>query len=419
MRSLVVAQDFPWPPVTGSFQRLASVVRALATLGDVELFSLVYPGRRESCDVPADAGVTRHEIAVTPAPRLSVPRRAAWLWSELPLEVFSARLSEPRSAFDGWARDGYDVVWISKAATFHGLGRPRLGPTVVDLDDLEDRKLRARRTCVLRSASGPVRSRLRARAGSVQLLVNEQRWRSLQRSVSSEVERVALCSALDVARSCLPNAVVVENGYDLPGAAAVAEPGRRPPVVLLQGVLRYGPNQDAASYLVHEVGPRLRALVPGCRIRLVGEPDGVVRRLHAPPDVVVTGPVGSMAPELAGAGVVAVPLRYASGTRIKILEAFAHGVPVVSTPIGAEGLDVVDGTHLLLAGPAEDFARACAQVLLEPSLADRLRKEARCLVAGRYSWERSRRQMVALAGELRGCAGVGGPGGSAEGGGVT
>jgi glycosyltransferase involved in cell wall biosynthesis len=130
---------------------------------------------------------------------------------------------------------------------------------------------------------------------------------------------------------------------------------------------------------------------------LVGPAADAVRELAARPGVEVTGAVPDMAPWLDAADVVAVPMRWGSGTRIKILEAFAHGIPVVSSTIGAEGLDAVDGTHLLLAEGADAFADACRRLLSDASLRLQLATAARSLYLDRYRWEPIRAEIGALA----------------------
>ena len=109
-----------------------------------------------------------------------------------------------------------------------------------------------------------------------------------------------------------------------------------------------------------------------------------VQRQHRPPAVTVVGTVPAMEPELARADVAVVPIRYGSGTRLKILESFAHRVPVVSTTIGAEGLEVVDGVHLLLADDPDAFAAACQRLLTEPDLRKRLVDAAEELYRERF-----------------------------------
>ena len=101
----------------------------------------------------------------------------------------------------------------------------------------------------------------------------------------------------------------------------------------------------------------------------------------------VTGTVDDVGPYYERAQVAVVPLRAGGGSRLKILEAFALGRPVVSTTLGAEGLDVVDGEHLLLADTAAAFAEAVIRLLEDPELSARIAGAARALVEERYDWD--------------------------------
>ena len=110
----------------------------------------------------------------------------------------------------------------------------------------------------------------------------------------------------------------------------------------------------------------------------------------SPPEVTVVGRVASMVPELARADLVAVPIRYGSGTRVKILEAFAHRLPVVSTTLGAEGLGLQGDRHLLIADVASAFADACLE---DHGLRERLTDEANRLFLERYQWVSGRERI--------------------------
>ena len=171
-----------------------------------------------------------------------------------------------------------------------------------------------------------------------QVRLNARDWRQFQRSVAGDVDRVVLCSDLDARRAGLPNVVIVPNTYQRPDRAIGHASVRQPAVVLFQATFDYTPNVDAAEWFVAEVVPRLRARLPDVEVRLVGTPVPGVQRHHAPPAITVVGAVPAMEPELARADIAVVPIRYGSGTRLKILESFAHRVPVVSTTVGAEGL---------------------------------------------------------------------------------
>ena len=150
--------------------------------------------------------------------------------------------------------------------------------------------------------------------------------------------------------------------------------------------MRYAPNSDAARWLVKTIAPLIRADRPDVTVRLVGDPDNQVSKLDNPPLVSVAGRVPSMQPELEAADLVAVPLRYGSGTRVKILEAFAHRIPVVSTTIGAEGLNVRSGTHLLIADDPETFAKACVTLLEDTQLRKALTEAAHAEFLAHHHW---------------------------------
>lgn len=167
----------------------------------------------------------------------------------------------------------------------------------------------------------------------------------------------------------------VPNGYPALAAPRAAPRKRSGPLRLMfVANLSYLPNTDAADLLVAEVLPALRARGATARLDLVGAgaPADRVASWRRDSSVVVHGAVADLAPLYADADIAVVPLRAGGGTRIKILEAFAHGVPVVSSTLGAEGLDVEAGTHLLVADDSADFADACLRLGATPDLGTRL-----------------------------------------------
>jgi glycosyltransferase involved in cell wall biosynthesis len=389
---LLVAEAFPWPATGGGLIRLGKVIEAVSELGDLDLFTLSDPSRSYP-DLPDAVKVHRHGTTPYPAMAGGLRWRTAWMTQrQLPVEVLMRQYDHsPRQAFEAWVADSYDVVWFSTAAVYSWMGRPRLGPTIIDLMDLEDVKARQRAALLRQDRPG-----YRSMAGVKQSLAaaqsakNARDWVTLQRSVADQVDRVVLCSDVDVRRSGLANAVEVPNTFPRPrqraGRLAVADP----PVVLLQGSLNYAPNMDAVDWLVDDVAPHLWAKVPTARIRLVGKTAAGVKRRHRPPAVTVVGRVPDMQPELALADVAVVPLRVGSGTRLKILESFAHRIPVVSTTIGADGLDVEDGVQLLLADDPEAVALACQRILSDPHLRQRLVDAAEERYLERYEWSAAR-----------------------------
>jgi len=388
VRTLVVAGEYPWPVNSGSRLRLATVLRGLTRCGPVDLFS-VLPTARTDIDPPDPLpGLERvGHVTFDDRPPAGVDRlvtAARGTPFELPRSDGGASLR----ALTRFARGHYDLVW------YFGI-RPLLlcdgmvaAPGVLDLVDLEDQKITARMaipdSAPHRGAAGRAR-RAAARAFSAEEV---RRWRRLQRSAGGRVAATVVCSDLDADRARaggVPRVEVVPNAYRL-----VPEPVGRtevadPPVVLFQGTLRYPPNAEAARFLVREVVPLLAGQVAGVRVRLVGATSPALVGLDDPPAVTLVGQVPDMADELSAADVVVVPLRFGSGTRLKVLEAFAQRVPVVSTTLGAEGLGAVDGVHLLLADTAGGLAEACARLLVDGPLRARLVDAAHELFVREYA----------------------------------
>ena len=308
MKILAVSDFFPWPTTKGGLIRTATAVGALSKLGELDLFSF-YDTRLPAVDIPLD--VRLNGIATTPYPRPSWSRRwqtRSVLHRGVPRRIAMRTYDpQPRVDFAAFAADHYDLVWFSTAATYEWLGRPDLGPTVVDFIDLEDHKERQR--AGVSGAHGPTgapsaRARLRATAAA---RVNAYDWRRFQLDVADQVDRVVLCSDADVERLGVDNAVVVPNTYPEPARAVGRVEAADPPTLLLQATFDYAPNVDAAQWLVREVAPRIRARLPGTRVRLAGLATPQVEALADPPNVTVTGFVPDMADELARADMVVVP----------------------------------------------------------------------------------------------------------------
>jgi glycosyltransferase involved in cell wall biosynthesis len=403
VKALLVADNAPWPPHGGGLIRLARVVEAAASVADLDLFVLHDPARTKIVVPPA---VPVHRWVGAPYPRTSRQLRWRLEWATrrgVPLEVLMARADDvPRVALRDWARPPYDVVWFSTAPSFEWTGRPQLGPTIVDLMDLEDVKARQRAALLAdrMRREGPARS-TRIPLAWCQARVNARDWRSLQRSIAAQVDKVVVPSAEDAARSKLANVEVIPNTYPRPKQPAGDPAAAAPPVVLFQGSLDYPPNIDGAEWLANEIAPRIRTAIPDTEVRLVGRPATSIKWLHQAGVTTVVGQVPSMEDELARATVAVVPVRYGSGTRVKILESFAHRVPVVSTTLGAEGLDVEDDVHLLIADDPEAFAAATVRLLRDPGLRVRLTEAALSRYLERYDGraadEGVRRLLAAVA----------------------
>jgi glycosyltransferase involved in cell wall biosynthesis len=368
---------------------LAQVIETISALAETDLFVFVPARRSEPCALPDGLESIRLQTVVRPRPSLTPWTRLRWLTSSshTPLELVQEAPAGPRRVFEDWTRESYDVVWFSRSATYELLGRPTLGPTIVDIDDLEDQKILTRlATTDVPGAPTSEAARFHRTVAQVQARVNAGRWSRLQHSVAATVDRVVLCSDLDARRSGLDHVAVIPNGYEAPARPLGRDTVGDPPTLLLAGSFVYPPNADAAQFLVTSILPRIKERLPNATVRLIGEPTDAVSALDRRPDVTVTGRIPEMEPELARADLVVVPLRFGSGTRVKILEAAAHRIPVVSTTLGAEGLAFEGGRHLLVADEADDFADACVQLLEQPQRRRELVDEAQKIFLAEYQW---------------------------------
>ncbi|HEV3332896.1 MAG TPA: glycosyltransferase [Bryobacteraceae bacterium] len=160
--------------------------------------------------------------------------------------------------------------------------------------------------------------------------------------------------------------------------------------IVFSGNLEYHPNISAVRFFRREVWPQLRERWPGLVWRLIGKnPQGVAQWTAGDPRIELSGPVDDAVAELARCKIAVVPVLAASGTRLKILEAWAAGLPVVSTTLGAEGLPVVDGQQILLADSALKFTEATARLLENEGLRASLGRAGRLLLEDQFTWEKA------------------------------
>ncbi|MCU1385744.1 MAG: hypothetical protein JWL71_4441 [Acidobacteria bacterium] len=171
------------------------------------------------------------------------------------------------------------------------------------------------------------------------------------------------------------------------GAPSTSHAAPRTSHLIFTGSMDWLPNEDAMQYFCRDILPIIRAEEPGVTLSIVGRtPTPAVKRLAEEPGVTVTGRVDDVRPYMNEAAVYIVPLRIGGGTRLKIFEAMAMGKAVVSTTVGAEGLPVTNGEHVMLADEPQTFARAVVSLLRDVSRRGELETAARALVLERYDW---------------------------------
>jgi glycosyltransferase involved in cell wall biosynthesis len=179
-----------------------------------------------------------------------------------------------------------------------------------------------------------------------------------------------------------------------PNSLPLVEAPRSPqyPRLVFPANFEYHPNIDAVAFLVNEIWPQVRKLHPDIRLRLVGRGDAFIRHLLPSGSVndtgiEITGRVDDARAEIAQARIVVAPLRAGSGTRLKILEAWAAARCIVATPLAAEGLAAEDDVNIALESDADRFAARVSRLLNDPAARERLAIAGRRTFEDRYCWE--------------------------------
>ncbi|MBD3401580.1 glycosyltransferase [candidate division GN15 bacterium] len=180
---------------------------------------------------------------------------------------------------------------------------------------------------------------------------------------------------------------VIDNGVDIEFFSP-DDTIPDPDTIVFTGSMDWRPNQDAVTYFVESIFPLIRQRRPSAKVFLVGrKPPLKVEQLGQVDGVTVTGTVDDVRPFIDRAGVYVVPLRIGGGSRLKILEAMAMGKVVVSTSIGAEGLEVADGENILIRDEEQAIANQVVDCLEHPEKYHQLAEQGRKLVTSRYRWE--------------------------------
>lgn len=392
MRVLLVSLSFPSDPsmVHGVFRRLDLLVDGLRGLGTLDVLFFVDEG------VDLSAGAIdrfRCELGTrwrTDLELTLVRRRPAGTgrgtgrWRAYGAPVFDAFRhpsfgraagSSQQAALEVALERRPDVVFAHRLpamAPVLGARRP-LPPVVFDLDDIEHRSL-ARAIREPPVWPGKYLSYLHLPA----------LWWAERRAMS-RADRTFVCSVLD--RDHLRRTMRVDGIKVIPNAVEPVDPAPLPdaPTALFLGSLAYPPNRNAAAYLMREIWPRVRREVPDAKLVIAGRsPEAVPGSDAPPPGIEFVGFVEDLGPLYAGTRVVCAPIFAGGGTRIKIVEAAAHGRPVVATTLGAEGLELENERQILLRDEPRAFAAAVVELMRDDERARGIGEAGRAAVARTY-----------------------------------
>jgi polysaccharide biosynthesis protein PslH len=390
-RVLFLAPKPPYPLTSGAAMRQFHFIRAYSSVADVDLAFFF----NDDSDVEeARKGLAPYCRRIYPFP-LPPARRQGHFG---PWRGFTRTLTEPMLANILHSEKLQQLI-IATAKVSHliHVSRLHLANAVAPL--LNDPRRKCRLVLDVDDIESVAKKRHMGVTPSRRLMhrlfhrFDLARLAAFERRVISRFDRVFVCSEMDRDALHQPNVVVVPNGISVP----VDMPAREADdaTLLFCGLLSYWPNVDAVRYCVRSIFPHIQRAIPGARLVVIGRaPSADLRVLANGTSVVLAADVPSVVDYYRRSTIAIVPLRIGGGTRIKILEAWALGVPVVSTSVGCEGLEAVAGEHLMVADDPEGFAEACINLLRSPSLRERLARRGRDLVWKTYRWETSMRRAI-------------------------
>lgn len=391
MRTLVVTPYLPSFPGSGSCIRTYCLARELSGQHELRVLATsrlggAPPGALTDLESFCQEVRVLEPPAAPSARRGRVARLASWVWSGAPLEVVA--LEPLRGEFARTARAWLDefrpeVLEINEVLTLPLVEEvARQIPVVLNVHNLVWRVAQR-----MGQHEASWKTRLKG-------WMNQARLRAFEREVYRRPYRFVTCSEADrqglLELAPQARVSVVPNGVDTDYFSSSADPGGDSERLLFTGKMEYTPNADAVEFFTAEIMPAIRRLRPAAHLEVVGmaPPVTLLDLAASNPSLTVHGEVPDVRPWYERCAISVVPLRAGSGTRLKILEALSMRQAVVSTRIGAEGLDLVDGEHLLLADDPRDFAEKVLALMHDEGLRRRLGENGRRLVRECYDWRR-------------------------------
>ena len=291
-------------------------------------------------------------------------------------------IGQMKRAFQKLLREQkFDVVLFHGKSVFDVIADGCDLPIVADFCDATSMRIRS----TMRYVALPKRAVLALRY---------LRFRKIEKELLRQARAVAFISNRDrqAVNGTVKDSRIVPIGVDFEYWKR-RSPNYDPECIVYTGVMDYGPNHDAAMYLLDRILPLVKRRVPQVKLFIVGRnprPE-LETCANALPEVTVTGFVADMRPYLESAAVMAAPLRYASGIQNKVLEAMSMGVPVVTSSVVGDGLRLDDRAEppLSLADDPETFADKVVELMQNPEERSRLSRESRAFVERHFDWSNS------------------------------
>jgi polysaccharide biosynthesis protein PslH len=411
IRTLFLTRYIPYPPIGGSALRNWQNINTMMQLGKVAVFSVTYAVAsklKNEREFPAGVDVWNHTDIEPNLPKFWLQNVEYWL------NIYKHPLSElmySDATFQKLekmlAKFQPDLVILAELALYSYFARiKKKGYKIIyDAHNVE---------VALRKDIGTIKKDFKS---IVRQKILNYKIQAIERDIVQNSHAVWACSQSDALSlqkiygerisskiSVIPNCIDIESYDDIKLERYKLPPGleKTPWTILFSATFPYLPNQTAAHLLIEEIFPRLQQKYPKSRLILAGKDPSafMIEAAKQNPNIIVTGLVDDIKPYLAASSIVIVPLNKGSGTRLKILEAFACGRPVVSTSKGAEGIKAENGKHLLIRDNVEEIVAGAIAIEENPDLARQITQNAYELVKAEYSWETASKEIKTNVREL-------------------
>lgn len=399
LKILFVTQDMNWPLSSGGEIRQYQSLQAIKQCGMVDVVAFRNCTQEkvgkafEGCNhvFSIDSSFLNRSPAHERWYRSTLGRLLFSFWHPVPFHFLSSLGPKHVQWFRKLVENGkYDVIWFVKARTalaLHWIDRRR---TVLDGDDIDS----IREYHNLRSTPWY--------GGKIANYIDILKLRIWEYTFPLRFARVARCSNKDRNRLPLKNVIVIPNGTDItPDRREKSE--RREQRILFIASLSYAPNAIGLKWFISEIWGTIREQCPDAKLDIVGKgASDWLRSMHGKNGIYVHGFIGDVASIYDSAAISIAPLLAGGGTRLKILESLANKTAVVSTPIGAYGLNLGPEQGVIQERSANLFAEACLKLIADPDYASRIARNGFEAVLQGYDWKSIQQQIIQTVEQVSG-----------------
>lgn len=386
MKILIISMSFPYPLKSGGKIRVYNLIREISKYHEIYLISLIYKDEVEY--IPELLKFCK-QVEVVRFEHTCLSKIIRWLriilclFTKKPVEVAAKESrSMQKKINEIIINNEFDIIQVEWLQMAHYLPFYLIKKIPLILIEHDVSYIPWQRRCQLEKGILKYISKRECNK-----IVN------YEREITQKFDKIVVVSEIDKDRLLMLHNTydisIILNGVDTDN---IQEKVKREYTnsLLFIGWMRHHPNSDAMDFFLKQILPLISKVIPDTKLYVVGQhtPKNIVNYASLNQNIIFTGYVKDVKEYLYTCTIFICPLRIAGGTRLKILEAMAAGIPVVSTSIGAEGLNITHNENILIADTPEEFAKATIKLLRNHKLRERIAHNARIFVEENHQWKK-------------------------------